>query len=179
MAELGAAARTLSKDDHAWDMWREFSHKYGWDPIVDREIAVQRPDEISARLGLFTLYVYPRITGRLTKDAKPSSVFTNYPGAIARVLKRDFKLPVPAAKTYEAETKGLLRSYVRVYGTLALATRKRQPMTPEIWQRIERLRPGDALPGRGAWMANEHDDTTLRPAQGAWHDLDNEEWRSL
>ena len=161
MTELGASLRTLGKDDHAWEYWQDFSAKYGWDPIVTRDDAVSRPDVLSTRLGLFTLWVYPQIQGRLAPDAKPSVVFTNYPGAIARVLKRDFKVPVPPAKTWEGETKGLLRSYQKVYGTLALATRKRQPITPNMWQRVEQLKAGDALPGRKAWMANAHDDRTL------------------
>ena len=161
MTELGASSRTLSKDDHAWEFWQDFSAKYGWDPIVTRVDAVSRPDALAARLGLFTLWTYPQIQGRMAPDAKPSVVFTNYPGAIARVLKRDFKLPVPPAKTYEGETKGLLRSYAKVYGTLALATRKRQPITPGMWQRVENLKSGDALPGRQPWMTNAHDDLTV------------------
>ena len=71
-------------------MWRSFSTVYGWDPIVSRESAVHAPDALASRLGLFVLWVYPQIEGRLTKDAKPSSVFNNYPGAISRILKRDF-----------------------------------------------------------------------------------------
>ena len=53
------------------------------------------PDLLAMRLGLFTLWVYPRIQGRSQADAKPRSVFANYPGAVARVLKRDHKLSEP------------------------------------------------------------------------------------
>ena len=163
MAALGASLRTLSKDDHAWDMWRSFSTVYGWDPIVSRESAVHAPDALASRLGLFVLWVYPQIEGRLTKDAKPSSVFNNYPGAISRILKRDFKLPVPPQKAFEAEAKGLLRSYQKVYGTIALAKRKRMPITPAMWQRVEGLQPGTALANRAPWMSpsTAHDDRNV------------------
>ena len=163
MAALGASVRTLSKDDHAWDMWRSFSTVYGWDPIVSRESAVHAPDALASRLGLFVLWVYPQIEGRLTKDAKPSSVFNNYPGAISRILKRDFKLPVPPQKAFEAEAKGLLRSYQKVYGTIALAKRKRMPITPAMWQRVEGLQPGTALANRAPWMSpsTAHDDRNV------------------
>ena len=153
-AELGAGVRTLEKDDHAYDLWVVFCAAYGWDPVITRMEAVSSPDLLARRLGLFLLWVYPRVRGRGGRvDAKPRSVLNNYPGAIARILQRDFKLPVPRAKTYEAEAKGLLRGYKLIYGTLALAVARRQPMTRPLWNKIEALQPGDALPGRAAWMA--------------------------
>ena len=88
-------------------------------------------------------------------------MFANYPGAVARVLKRDHKLPVPSQKLYEAEVKGLLRSYKHIYGVHALARRKRQPFTASMWRRVEALVPGAALSGRAAWMSNGHDDLTV------------------
>ena len=91
LAQLGAADKTLSKDDLAWSFWEEFSAAYGWDPIVPRDLAVHFPDLLASRLGLFTLYAYPLIKGRGRPDAHPRSVFNNYPGAICRILKRDYK----------------------------------------------------------------------------------------
>lgn len=44
IAQFGAAATTLKKDDCAWAQWRAFSDVYGFDPIVTREQAVQQPD---------------------------------------------------------------------------------------------------------------------------------------
>lgn len=152
LAQFGAAAKTLEKDDCAWAQWRAFSEVYGFDPVVSRTQAVQQPDLLSTRLGLFLLWVYPRIHGKGRADAHPRSVLTNYPGAIARVIRRDHKLPTPRASTYEAEAKGLLRGYKRVYGTLALAPRRRQPMTRSLWKRIEALKPGQQLQGRAPWM---------------------------
>ena len=159
MAQLGAAEGTLSKDDLAWSYWDDFSAAYGWDPIIPREVAVHTPDLLSSRLGLFLLYVYPLLRGRGRADAHPRSVLNNYPGAICRILKRDYKLPVPKASTYEAEAKGLLRGYKRIYGVLALSPKRRQPMRRSIWNRIEALKPGHSLPGRSAWMAKPHLDT--------------------
>ena len=154
LAQLGAAATTLNKDDLAWEKWREFSGVYGFDPVVSRHMAVQCPDLLSSRLGLFYLWVYPRVAGRGHADAHPRSVLNNYPGAVARVLKRDHKLPVPRAATYEAEAKGLLRSYKRIYGTLALAPKRRQPMTRSMWARVEALLPNQPLTGRSAWLTS-------------------------
>ena len=159
LAQLGAADKTLGKDDLAWSLWDEFSAAYGWDPVVSRDVAVHFPDLLSSRLGLFTLYVYPLVRGRGRPDAHPLSVFNNYPGAICRIPKRDYKLPVPKAATFEAEAKGLLRGYKRIYGVLALAPKRRQPMRRSIWNRIESLRSGQSLPGRVAWMAQPHIDT--------------------
>lgn len=162
MTQLGAADATLSKDDLAWSMWEEFSTVYGWDPVIPRQLAVHFPDVLASRLGLFTLWVYPQIKGRRLADANPRSVMSNYPGAVCRMLKRDYQLPVPRAATYEGVTKGLLRGYKRIYGVLALAPKRRQPMRRSIWKRIEALQAGAALPGRGAWLTNPHLDTTGR-----------------
>ena len=161
MAQLGAAERTLSKDDLAWKFWRAFCAAYGFDPIVSRDLAVNRPDELSLRLGIFTLWVYPQLKGRGREDAKPRTVLNNYAGAVVRVLKRDYRLPVPRQSSYESETKGLLRSYKQVYGTLAMAPRRRQPMTRPMWRKVESVTPGQQLPGRAPWMTNRHDDTTI------------------
>ena len=133
MTELGASARSLDKDDHAWDEWTVFSRLYSWEPIVTRDMAVSRPDLLLSRLGLFLLWVYPRLVGRRRPDANPRSALSGYPVAIARILKRDHKLPVPKGTAIETEAKGLLRSYVKVYGAQALAPKRRQPMTKEIW----------------------------------------------
>ena len=169
MAQLGAAERSLEKDDLAWSFWRAFSACYGFDPIVSRELAVNRPDELSMRLGMFTLWVYPQIKGRGHDDAKPRTALNNYAGAVVRVLKRDHRLPVPRQSTYEAETKGLLRSYKQIYRTLSMAPKRRQPMTRPMWAKVEALTPGQALPGRAPWMANRHDDlTTLRLGRFLW-----------
>ncbi|MGA1354914.1 MAG: hypothetical protein ACO32I_09100, partial [Candidatus Limnocylindrus sp.] len=76
------------------------------------------------------------------------------------MLRRDHKLPMPRACTYEAEAKGLLRGYKRVYGTLALAPRRRQPMTRSLWAKVEALRNGQPLRGRAPWMqTQQHIDT--------------------
>lgn len=48
--------------------------------------------------------------------------------------------------------KGLFRVYRRIYGTLALAPKRRLPMTRTLWAKIELLQPGQPLPGRSAWM---------------------------
>lgn len=161
MAQTGAAEKTLEKDDLAWSFWRRFCAVYGFNPIVSRELAVNRPDELASRLGIFVLWVYPQLKGRRTPDALPRTALNNYAGAIARILKRDYRLPVPRQAHYEAETKGLLRSYKQIYGTLALAPHRRQPMTRPMWAKVEALAPGQALPGRAAWLANRHDDMTL------------------
>ena len=160
MTELGASARSLDKDDHAWDEWTTFSALYSWDPIVPRDLAVSRPDILISRLGLFLLWVYPRLVGRRNPDANPRSALGGYPVAIARILKRDHKLPVPKGTAIETEAKGLLRSYLKVYGAQALAPKRRQPMTREIWGRVEALVPGAAIAGRTPWMqgAARHDD---------------------
>lgn len=158
MAQLGAADLTLVKDDLAWEHWVAFCAAYGWDPVVLRHTAVAFPDLLASRLGLFLLWVYPRIRGRGRADAHPRSVLNNYPGAIARILSRDHKIPVPRAKTYEAEAKGLLRGYKRIYGTLALAPKRRQPMRRSIWNKVLALAPGDVLAGRSPWMHSAHID---------------------
>ncbi|KAL3913062.1 MAG: hypothetical protein SGPRY_008117 [Prymnesium sp.] len=134
-SQLGAAQGTLLKDDLAWAKWKEFSNCYGFDAVVSRQQAITQPDLLSSRLGLFLLWVYPQVNGRGRHDAHPRSVLNNYPGAIARILKRDFKLPAPRSSTYEAEAKGLLRGYKQIYGTLALAPKRRQPMTRSLWAR--------------------------------------------
>ena len=164
VAQLGASDGTLTKDDLAWSYWDEFSHAYGWDPVVSRTLAISFPDLLASRLGLFLLWVYPKIKGRRLPDANPRSVLTAYPGAICRILKRDHKLPVPRATTYEAEAKGLLRGYKRIYGVLALAPKRRQPMRRSIWRRVEALQTGDQLVGRAPWMTHAHLDTVGRRA---------------
>ena len=161
MASLGAAHKTLVKDDHAWPYWQTFCGLYGWDPVVPRQEAVNAPDYLAQKLGLFTLWVYPQIRGRHRPDAKPRSVFNSYALAVARILKRDHKLPVPASTRYEAEVRGLLRAYKQIYGIMALAKKKRQPLTRAMWARIEALVPGQAMPGRAPWMAHEHDDKAI------------------
>lgn len=153
MSQFGAAEGTLNKDDCAWEQWRLFSEVYGFDPVVSRDIAVNQPDLLASRLGLFLLWVYPRIKGRGRADAHPRSVLNSYPVAIVRILKRDHKLPTPRASTYEAEARGLLRGYKRIYGTLALAPKRRQPMTRSLWARVEGLRQGQHLRGRTPWLA--------------------------
>ena len=120
-------------------------------------------------LGLFSVWVYPQIEGRQRADAKPRVVLNNYSGAVARIFKRDYKLPMPQAKHWEGEVKGLLRSYQKIYGTLALGRAARQPMTREMWARIEALQPGAAIAGRRVWMLNRHDDmTVLRLGRVLW-----------
>lgn len=111
LAQFGAAETTLKQDDCAWAHWREFSDVYGFDPVVSRNEAVQQPDLLSSRLGLFLLRVYPRIRGKGRADAHPRYVLNSYPGAVARVLRLDHKLPTPRprAPTYDAEAKGPLR----------------------------------------------------------------------
>ena len=164
MAECGAGERTLETDDRAYGLWDQFCAAYGWDTIISLAEASSSPAILSRRLSIFLLWVYPRIRGRGGRhDAKPRSVLNNYPGAIARVLQRDFKLPVPRAKTYEAEAKGLLRGYKKIYGSLALTVLRRQPMTRPLWSKVESLAPGMALPGRPAWMQGDaHLDETCR-----------------
>jgi len=125
MTQLGAAEGTLSKDDRAWTFWEEFSVAYGWDPVVSRQLAVDFPDLLSSRLGLFLLWVYPKIKGKRLPDANPRSVLNSYPGAICRVLKRDYKLPVPKAATYEAEAGANVRE-VRVSLLIILPTPRGQ-----------------------------------------------------
>ena len=105
--------------------------------------------------------MYPQIRGRRTPDALPRTVLNNYAGAVARILKRDYRLPTPRQATYEQETKGLLRSYKQIYGTLALAPSRRQPMTRPMWAKVEALTAGQSLAGRQPWLANQHDDRTL------------------
>lgn len=165
LAQFGVTEKTFAKDDcaHAWAQLRAFSEVYGFDPIVARAEAVQNLDLLSTRLGLFLLWVYPRIREQGRTDAHPRSVLTKYPpGAVTRILRRGHKLPTPRAFTYEAEARGLLRSYKRVYGTLALAPRRRQPITRSLWREIvEALRQGQALAGRVAWMTTlKHLDKT-------------------
>ena len=120
LAQLGAADKTLGKDDLAWSLWDEFSAAYGWDPVVSRDVAVHFPDLLSSRLGLFTLYVYPLVRGRGRPDAHPRSVFNNYPGAICRIPKRDYKLPVPVVFQL---TRSLMRAALKVPAGLTLAQR--------------------------------------------------------
>ena len=157
----GASIGTLEKDDHAYDYWASFCEAYGFPRVFSREVATQAPDVIASRLGLFLLWAYPQIKGRERPDAKPRTVLNNYPGAIVRIFQRDFKLPMPRQKHWEGEVKGLLRSYQRIYGTLALSPRRRQPMTRVAWRRLEDLSSGTALPGRQPWMADRHSDLTI------------------
>ena len=48
LTQLGAAEKTLEKDDLAWERWREFSEVYGFDPVVSREVAVNCPDLLAS-----------------------------------------------------------------------------------------------------------------------------------
>jgi hypothetical protein len=167
-AELGAASGTLDKDDLAWEHWRLFCAEYGWDPNITRAEAAA-PDLVASRLGLFYLWVYPRIRGRRLPDANPRSVLNSYPTAIVRVFTRDHRLPMPKQKTWEGEMKGTLRSYVRIYGPLALAKGKRQPITRPMWAKVEALEKGRPMAGRRPWMAKPHDDATvLRLGRVLW-----------
>jgi hypothetical protein len=125
MSAWGAAARTIAKDDHAWDLWVDFSACYGLDPLIMPDFAASRPDLVVARLSLFVLWVYPRLKGRGQSDAKPRSAHA-YATAIVRIFSRDHGTPMPRIKLIEGAVRGLLQNYKEAYGVHALA-RARTP----------------------------------------------------
>ena len=161
MANFGAAENTLTKDDLAWDFWEVFCERYGWTITISAEEARLHPDRISQRLGLFMLWMEPKIKGRSGREvAKPDSVL-QYPLAIIRVFER-LKVPMPKAKAIQAEHKGLRRAYSRCYGGIESAPKRRQPMTREMWAKVEALKDGDRLPGRQPWsLATRRLDRTV------------------
>ena len=71
---------------------------------------------------------------------------------------------MPRAKLYETALKGLLRNYKEIYGAQAFAPHRRQPMLPQMWQRIENLPAGTVLPRRHAWDPQEVNLLPLGPA---------------
>jgi len=62
-------------------MWEEFNLAYGWDHIISRQLAVAFPDLLASRLGLFTLWVYPKIKGRRLPDANHEPLGLHISGA--------------------------------------------------------------------------------------------------
>jgi hypothetical protein len=59
-----------------------------------------RPDLVVSRLSLFVLWVYPRLRGRNSPDAKPRSVHA-HAIAIVRIFTRDHGTPMPRLKPIE------------------------------------------------------------------------------
>mmetsp|Transcript_25601 Transcript_25601/g.51388 ORF Transcript_25601/g.51388 Transcript_25601/m.51388 type:complete len:225 (-) Transcript_25601:1477-2151(-) len=131
LAEYGAAAGTLEKDDHAWEYWDRFSTLYGWDPLITPEFASAHPHEVAQRLAIFQSWVYPQLRGRNQPDAKPRTVFNSYVLAIVRIFGRAH-VPMPKAKSIERSLAGILRSFKTIYGHEALMPGRKQPFTPSM-----------------------------------------------
>lgn len=170
LAEFGAADGTLDKDDHAWEYWERFCQVYGWSPLLDAKHARSCPDEVSQRLAMFQAWVYPQLSGRGERaDAKPRSAFNGYVLAIRRIFMREH-IPMPAVKHVEKSLAGLQRNFKAIYGVETLMPGRKQPLTPNMWRRIEDLTEGQHLPGRAPWSpANRHrDQCILRIGRVLW-----------
>jgi hypothetical protein len=164
LAEHGAAFGTLDKDDLAYEYWERFCQLYGWSPTFDEDFEWVRThhEEISQRLAIFQAWVYPQLKGRGGRsDAKPRSVFNNYVLAVIRILSREH-YSMPKAKHIEKNLAGLSRSFKNIYGVEHLMPGHKQPLTPDMWSRIETLPEGAALPGRVNWSpATRHRDRVI------------------
>ena len=168
MGEHGPAAGTLDKDEHAWELWEEWAALIGLEPFLDPREAAADPGLVSQRLASFMLWVYPQLVGRRASDAKAGTAM-GYVSAIIRVLGRRH-VPMPTALTVGAQQRGLLRSYQAVNGSLKSAAHRREPMLRSMWQRIESLKEGDALPGRARWSpaTRYRDRVILRLGRTLW-----------
>ena len=172
LAEHGAAFGTLDIDDHAYVFWEKFCSLYDWSPTFngDANWARTHPDEISQRLAIFQAWVYPQLSGRGERsDAKPRTVFNNYVLAVMRTLAREH-MPMPKAKHVEKNLAGLMRSFKNIYGVEHLMPGRKQPLTPDMWARIEHLEDGTPLQGRLPWSpATRHRDRIiLRLGRTLW-----------
>ena len=168
MAEFGAAAASLHKEDTAWAHWTAFCSATNTDPILWPLTAQLQADVVAARLSLFVLWVYPRLQGRRQSDAHPRSAFAH-----ALSIRRTFVrrgVPMPKAKAIEGTTKGLLRSYKLAYGEAAVAPQRKEPMLRSMWQRVESLAEGHPLPGRQPWSprSSHVDRVVLRLGRVLW-----------
>ena len=150
LADFGAALGTEDKDDRAWTFWEQFCSQYGWAPVLTNESVAGKQSEVARRLGLFMLWVYPRLHGKYGRRyAKPQTAM-DYALAIIRIFNRRH-VAMPKAKAFAAELRGLQRAFRNVYGAVTLAPKRRQPMLNEMRRVIQALAEGTPLAGRATW----------------------------
>eukprot|EP00965_Chrysotila_dentata_P079471 2620643-Pleurochrysis_carterae.AAC.1 len=82
------------------------------------------------------------MAGRSGESAKLSSAMA-YPLAVMRTLQR-WSVPVPQTRQLRSALRGLMRSYVNVYGKNALAPRRQQPFLYKMLSDICEM-PEDTL----------------------------------
>ena len=86
-------------------------------------------------LASFLLWVYPLMRGKQGRRwAKPASAF-QYVLALIRIFRR-WDIALPSAKTVKQKVRGLMRAFKDVYGAMALAPKRKEPMRYSMLQRI-------------------------------------------
>ena len=109
VAEFGAAASTLTKDQLAWRHWQAYADTLGFDPHLRPEDTLARPHEVASLLPGYLLYIYPRMRGKRGRRwAKPGSAW-QYVLALLRCFQC-WEVPMPPARVARQKLRGLLRS---------------------------------------------------------------------
>ena len=95
-------------------------------------------------LASFLLWVYPLMRGKQGRRwAKPASAF-QYVLALIRIFRR-WDIALPSAKTVKQKVRGLMRAFKDVYGAMALAPKRKEPMRYSMLQRIFALKEDTKL----------------------------------
>ena len=149
-ADLGAASSTLRKDETTWKLWCRFALELKFDPHLAPKDVQERPAEVHTLLATFLLWVYPKMRGKNRRRwAKPSSAF-QYVLALLRIFKR-WDIPLPSAKLVKQKVKGLMRAFTKIYGPLALAPNRKEPMRYDMVKRILELADDTRLHEGQTW----------------------------
>jgi hypothetical protein len=155
LSEEGVNFGTAKMDDRAWKQWELFCEHVGAAPLITDQWAREYPSELANLLGLYLLWVYPKLRGKRSRRwAKPDSAFA-YPLAIIRIYER-WKVTLPRGKAIRAELLGLLDRYRSIYGPLSLTPRRRQPILYSMLLRIETIAPGTRISPRVVWQPDTH-----------------------
>ena len=150
--DYGINYNTYTKDACAWEAWEEFCGTMNTTPLRQASYVRDYPARESKLLGLFALWIYPRLKPRSRADrwAKPRSALA-YPLAIIRIFQR-WQVALPSVRNVRAQIRGLLRVAVNVFGPGSLAPRRKEPFTMDMLRAICAI-PNGASVGAHTWHA--------------------------
>ena len=152
LMDYGINYNTNTKDACAWDAWEEFCGVMNTTPLRQASFVREYPARESKLLGLFVLWIYPRLRPRSRADrwAKPKSALA-YPLAIIRIFQR-WQVVLPSIKNVRAQVRGLLRVAVNVFGPGFLAPRRKEPFTMDMLRAVCAIPDGTRI-GAHTWHA--------------------------
>jgi len=152
LMDYGINYNTYTKDACAWEAWEEFCGTMNTTPLRQASYVRDYPARESKLLGLFALWIYPRLKPRSRADrwAKPRSALA-YPLAIIRIFQR-WQVALPSVRNVRAQIRGLLRVAVNVFGPGFLAPRRKEPFTTDMLRAVCAI-PDGASVGAHTWHA--------------------------